>query len=87
MIESATTNDGRPRSYVDRDTPHHKLNPNTTQINSAAQVIYENVAEDANIIFGAVVDEKLKDQVCKQTHTGCFLLSVYLLQEERWVDG
>jgi cell division GTPase FtsZ len=33
------------------------------QINSAAQVIYENVAEDANIIFGAVVDEKLKDQV------------------------
>ena len=33
------------------------------EINSAAQVIYENVAEDANIIFGAVVDEKLKDQV------------------------
>ncbi len=26
-------------------------------------MIYENVAEDANIIFGAVVDEKLKDQV------------------------
>jgi len=26
-------------------------------------VIYENVADDANIIFGAVVDEKLKDQV------------------------
>lgn len=33
------------------------------QINNAANVIYENVAEDANIIFGAVVDERLKDQV------------------------
>jgi cell division protein FtsZ len=33
------------------------------EINAAAQVIYENVAEDANIIFGAVVDAKLKDQV------------------------
>lgn len=33
------------------------------EINAAAQVIYENVADDANIIFGAVVDEKLKDQV------------------------
>lgn len=26
-------------------------------------MIYENVADDANIIFGAVVDERLKDQV------------------------
>lgn len=33
------------------------------QINAAAQVIYENVADDANIIFGAVVDEKMRDQV------------------------
>jgi len=26
-------------------------------------VIYENVADDANIISGAVVDEKMRDQV------------------------
>jgi cell division protein FtsZ len=33
------------------------------QINDAAGVIYDNVGADANIIFGAVVDEKLKDQI------------------------
>ena len=29
------------------------------EINSAAEVIYENVDPDANIIFGAAVDEKI----------------------------
>ena len=33
------------------------------EIDAAANVIYDNVAEDANIIFGAVVDEKLRDSV------------------------
>jgi cell division GTPase FtsZ len=28
-------------------------------LHSAAEVIYENVDENANIIFGALVDEKL----------------------------
>lgn len=31
------------------------------EINSAAEVIYENVDENANIIFGALVDEKIAD--------------------------
>jgi cell division protein FtsZ len=30
------------------------------QVNNAAAVIYENVDPDANIIFGALVDDKLK---------------------------
>lgn len=29
------------------------------EINSAAEVIYENVDPDANIIFGALVDDKI----------------------------
>ena len=35
------------------------------EINSAAEVIYENVDPDANIIFGAAVDEKITNgEVC-----------------------
>ena len=35
------------------------------EINSAAEVIYENVDPDANIIFGAAVDESITNgEVC-----------------------
>jgi len=33
------------------------------EINSAADIIYENTDLDANIIFGAAIDEKLGDEV------------------------
>ena len=33
------------------------------EINSASEVIYENAHEDANIIFGAVVDDEMGDDV------------------------
>lgn len=34
-----------------------------TEINSAAEVIYENVDQDANIIFGALVDKKMNSEI------------------------
>ena len=35
------------------------------EINSAAEVIYQTVDPEANIIFGALVDETIKDgEVC-----------------------
>mmetsp|Transcript_33637 Transcript_33637/g.44877 ORF Transcript_33637/g.44877 Transcript_33637/m.44877 type:complete len:559 (+) Transcript_33637:278-1954(+) len=34
-----------------------------SEINAAAEVIYENANEDANIIFGALIDEKMGDEV------------------------
>lgn len=33
------------------------------QINAASNYIYDNVDPNANIIFGALVDEKLGDKV------------------------
>jgi len=33
------------------------------EINSASEVIYENAHEDANIIFGALIDESMGDEV------------------------
>ena len=33
------------------------------EINAAAEVIYENVDTDANIIFGALVDEKMEAEI------------------------
>ena len=33
------------------------------EINEATTMVYEAAAEDANIIFGAVIDERLKDEV------------------------
>lgn len=33
------------------------------EVNRAARVIYDNVHEDANVIFGALVDEDIKDEV------------------------
>ena len=44
------------------------------EINSAAEVIYENVYPDANIIFGAAVDEKITNgEVCIVCI--CFIIS------------
>lgn len=41
------------------------------EINSAAEVIYENVDENANIIFGALVDEKITNgEVLSALHFG-----------------
>jgi cell division protein FtsZ len=38
------------------------------EINAAAEVIYENVDPDANIIFGALVDESITSgEVCFMT--------------------
>merc|ERR1740130_512692 len=34
-----------------------------TEINAAAEVIYENVDQDANIIFGALVDKKMNSEI------------------------
>ncbi len=34
-----------------------------SEINAASEVIYENAHEDANIIFGALIDEKMGDEV------------------------
>ena len=34
-----------------------------SEINAASEVIYENADEDANIIFGALIDEKMGDEV------------------------
>lgn len=34
-----------------------------SEINAASEVIYENADEDANIIFGALIDEKMGDTV------------------------
>lgn len=33
------------------------------EVNRAARVIYENVHEDANVIFGALVDDEIQDEV------------------------
>lgn len=33
------------------------------EVNRAARVIYDNVHEDANVIFGALVDEDMKEEV------------------------
>lgn len=32
-------------------------------VNKAARVIYDNVHEDANVIFGALVDDDMRDEV------------------------
>jgi cell division protein FtsZ len=32
-------------------------------VNDASTIIYEEVGENANIIFGAVIDENLKDEI------------------------
>lgn len=32
-------------------------------VNRAAQVIYDNIHEDANVIFGALVDDEIQDEV------------------------
>lgn len=34
-----------------------------SEINAASEVIYENAHEDANIIFGALIDEKMGEEV------------------------
>ena len=34
-----------------------------SEINAASEVIYENAHEDANIIFGALIDDKMGDEV------------------------
>ncbi|MCE5257612.1 MAG: cell division protein FtsZ [Chloroflexi bacterium] len=33
------------------------------EVNQAAELIHQNAAQDANIIFGAVIDERMKDKV------------------------
>lgn len=50
-------------------------------------MIYENVAEDANIIFGAVVDEKLKDQVYKHIWASFCLPSICCRKRDGSIDA
>ena len=38
-------------------------NLSLTEINTAVQVINDKVSDDANIIFGTVIDESLQDEV------------------------
>jgi cell division protein FtsZ len=49
--------------YVSAITLANKHTHTHTQINAAAEVIYEAVDPNANIIFGALVDESMNGEI------------------------